>query len=63
LWPFTAAIARCGGGDVERDLGRVHLEGEVDVDLVEGVEDRVRALGEVGEAGLPGYACEVGGKA
>jgi hypothetical protein len=40
-------------GDVERDLGRVHLEGEVHVELVEGLEDRAEALGEVGVAGIP----------
>jgi hypothetical protein len=39
-------------GDVERDLGRVHLEGEVHVELVVGLEDRAEALGEVGEAAL-----------
>jgi hypothetical protein len=42
-----------GAGDVERDLGRVHLEGEIDVELLEGLEDRAEALGEIGEAGIP----------
>jgi hypothetical protein len=41
------------GGDVERDLGGVHLEREVDVDRVEHVEDGSEAPAEVGVAGVP----------
>ena len=35
------------GGDVEGDLGRVHLEGEVDVVLLEGLEDGLPAPGVI----------------
>ena len=37
---------------VVRDLARMHLVGEADTDLVEDVDDRVPAIGEVGVAGL-----------
>jgi hypothetical protein len=41
-----------GGGDVEGDLGRVHLEREAHAELGVGVEDRRPAAGEVVEARL-----------
>ena len=41
-----------GGPVVVGDLARVHLVGEPDPDLVEHVEDRVPAVGEVAVAGL-----------
>ena len=34
-------------GEIKGDLRRMHLEGEVDVDLVKGVEDRAEAPGEI----------------
>ena len=39
-----------GGGDVEGDFRRMHLEREVDVFLFEHVEDRQPAFGEIGKA-------------
>ena len=43
---------RHGRPVVVRDLARVHLVREPDADLVEDVDDRVPAVGEVGVAGL-----------
>ena len=37
-----------GADDIERDLGRVHLEREADAGLGEFIEDRIPARGEVG---------------
>ena len=42
-----------GRGDIESNFGRMDLEAEVDVDLVERVEDRTPAFAEVSEALVP----------
>jgi hypothetical protein len=42
-----------GARDVEGDLGRVHLEGEIDVRAVERLEDRAEAFAEISKAGVP----------
>ena len=41
-----------GGGDIERDFGRMYLEREIDVELRERIEYRPPSRGEIGEAGI-----------
>ena len=42
-----------GAGDVEGNLGRVHLEREIDIAFLENIEDRFPAFAEILETGLP----------
>lgn len=53
LWFFTASSARRALAMSNAIFGRVDFEGEVDVDLVERVQNRQPAAGEVVESALP----------